>query len=99
MLGLTKSDLMQVEMNLTAANGSGLQIFGACFVRISGESTLGKVFQTKEICYVAEGVNKMLLSRESCEKLGMISNRFPSIGDHDNFRSAPIFQVTQNHSG
>ena len=97
-LGLTKSDLMEVEMTLSAANGLGLQIFGACFVRISGESTLGKVFQTKEICYVAEGVNKMLLSRESCEKLGMISNRFPSIGENDNSISAPISQVTHKHS-
>ena len=62
-LGLSKDDLMEVEMRLSGANGSGLNILGALFINISGESSLGKVFQTKQLCYVAEGVDKMLLSR------------------------------------
>ena len=68
-LGLSRCDLMEVEMRLSGANGSGLNILGAIFVDISGESSLGKVFHTKQLCYVAEGVDKMILSREACEKL------------------------------
>ena len=41
-LGLSKCDLMEVEMRLSAANGSGLNIIGALFVNISGESNSGK---------------------------------------------------------
>ena len=75
-LGLSKCDLMEVEMRLSAANGSGLNIIGALFVNISGESSLGEFFQTKQLCYVADGVDKMLLSRGACEKLGII-NKVP----------------------
>ena len=82
-LGLSKDDLMDVEMRLSGANSSSLRIFGALFVNISGESTLGKGYLTKQLCYVAEGVDKMLLSREACEQLGIIDRRFPSIGSSD----------------
>ena len=36
-LDLSRSDLMEVDMNLQAANGSGLKIIGALFVNIRGE--------------------------------------------------------------
>ena len=82
-LGLSKCDLMGVQMRLSAANGSGLNILGALFINISGESHLGKVYQTKQLCYVAEGVDKLLLSKEACQKLGMISSKFPEVGAAD----------------
>ena len=63
-------------MKLSAANRSGLNILGALFIDISGESRIGKVYQTKQLCYIADGVDKMLLSREVCEKLCMISREF-----------------------
>ena len=77
-LGLSKCDLMEVKMRLSGANGSGINILGALFVNISGESSLGKVYSTKQLCYVAGGVDKM--SREVCETLGIISKKFPYIG-------------------
>ena len=97
-LGLSRSDLMAAQMELRAANETGIKILGALFVNIVGESTLGKVYQTKEICYVAEGVGKMLLSREAYEKLGMINKKFPAVGsaDSDESRSVPVSNVTQN---
>ena len=70
-------------MRLSGANGSGINVLGALFVNISGESSLGKVYSTKQLCYVAEGVDKMLLSREACETLGIISKKFPEIGSSD----------------
>ena len=87
---------MEVELRLSGANGSGLKILGALFINISGESTLGKVFLTKQLCYVAEGVDKMLLSREACEKLGIISINFPNIGSAVDDRSrTKVALVTQ----
>ena len=34
----------------------------------------------KQLCYVAEGVQKILLSREACVKLGILSKSFPAVG-------------------
>ena len=100
-LGLSRSDLMDVQMGLSAANGSGLKIIGALFVNITGESTLGEVYETKQLCYVAEGVDRMLLSREACCKLGIINDQFPAVGSANNLRSRsiPVAQVNQNPAG
>ena len=67
-------------------------------MNIRGESNLGKVYETKQLCYVAEGVDRMLLSREACGKLGMINEKFPAVGSADDFRSRsiPVAQVNQN---
>ena len=64
---------MEVQMKLSAANGLGLNILGALFIDISRESCIDKVYQTKQLCYIADGVDKMLLSREVYERLCMIS--------------------------
>ena len=85
-------------MRLSAANGSGLNIIGALFVNISGESSLGEFFQTKQLCYVADGVDKMLLSRGACEKLGIINKKFPAVGFADNGKSESIAVNNVTHS-
>ena len=76
-LGLSKGDLMEVQMKLLAANRSGINILGALFIDISRESHIGKVYQTKQLCYIGEGVDKILLLREVCERLCMISREVP----------------------
>ena len=98
-LGLSQNDLMDVEMRLTAANGGGMKILGALFVKIIGESTFGKVYQTIQLCYVAQGAGKMLLSREACQKLGIISHKFPTVGEAEIDRTIPVAKVIQNPAG
>ena len=97
-LGLSKCDLMEVVMSLSAANGSGLNIVGALFINVSGESSSGKVFQTKQLCYVADGVDKMLLSRGACEKLGIINSKFPAVGAAGN-EPIPVNNVSHTPGG
>ena len=43
-------------------------------------------------------MKKMLLSRDACEKLGIISSNFPAIGSADKPKTIPVAQVTQNPS-
>ena len=62
---------------------------------------MGEFFQTKQLCYVADGVDKMLLSRGACEKLGIINKKFPAVGSADNGRSEsiPVNNVTHSPGG
>ena len=83
-LGLSIKDLLTPTLNINAANSTGITVLGAIFVYISGTDNRGKVWGTHQICYVAEGLNHMLLSRQACEDLGMISSSFPTVGCHSN---------------
>ena len=79
-LGLMENDLLEVEMKLNGANGSQLRIMGGVFLVISGTDAAGKTWETNQLCYVAEGVEKLLLSKEACVKLGILPESFPSVG-------------------
>ena len=79
-LGLSKKDLLPVDMKLNGANGSNIKIQGAIFVIISGRDTNGKQYETNQLCYVADKVGKLLLSKEALIKLGIISKTFPEVG-------------------
>ena len=79
-LGLTVRDLMECEMSLSGVTNSSVQIIGALFVRISGSDTQQKVWTTTQLCYVARGVDRMILSKEACRDLGLVNKDFPSIG-------------------
>ena len=79
-LGLSEKDLLPVDMKLHGANGSNIQILGAIFIIISGRDAERKIWETHQLCYIAEKVGKMLLSREALVKLGIINRTFPTVG-------------------
>ena len=80
-LGLTEKDLIPVSMKMHAANNKGIKILGAAIVRYSGLSDTGQTVETRQITYVTDSSDKIFLSREACEGLGMISPSFPKIGE------------------
>ena len=81
-LGLSEKDLLPVDMKLNGANESKIQILGGIFVITSGRDEAGKIWKTHQLCYVAENVGKMLLSKEALVKLGMINKSFPKVGSY-----------------
>ena len=78
-LGLIKTDLLQPALNLRAANASGIDILGATFVTVAGKASTGELVTTKQTCYIVKGLDHMLLSKDACQKLGIIPSNFPSI--------------------
>ena len=76
-LGLTRNDLLAPILNLRAANTSGINILGVVFLMITGWDKHGRRWRTHQVVYVSEGVEQLLLSREACLQLGMISSNFP----------------------
>ena len=81
-LGLNSSHLLIPELNLRAANATGINILGAAFVSISGMSSKGTKWRTNQLVYVAEGLDQLILSKEACESLGLIERNFPTIGSY-----------------
>ena len=81
-LGLTRNDLLTLVLNLRAANTSGINILGVVFLMITGWDKQGRRWRTHQVVYVSEGVEQLLLSREACVQLGMISSNFPEVGSY-----------------
>ena len=80
-LGLSEKDLISVTTRMHAANNSGIPILGAAILRFSGKSKPGQHLETRQIVYVTTDSDKLFLSRETCEALGMISGHFPTVGE------------------
>jgi hypothetical protein len=79
-LGLSEKHLLSVNMAMRSANNVQINIIGAMIVHISGPEVQTR--STKQIVYVTDTTDKFFLSREACLALGIISKRFPVIGEH-----------------
>ena len=80
-LGMTADDLIPVSMKMHAANGKGINILGAAILRFSGKSPYGEPRETRQITYITDNSDKLFLIREACISLGMITTRFPTVGE------------------
>ena len=92
-LGLTLSDLIPVNMELSAANNSKLQILGGMFIKVWGRGKHGEKISTRQLCYIQDGDNKVYLSRGACESLGLISKLFPLVGDCPPVKSSSTGEI------
>ena len=79
-MGLGRKHIIPVGMTIKAANTGGLKLLGGVLVRISGKDQQGNERVTRQLAYVAEEVNRVFLSRQASEDLGIIDKTFPTIG-------------------
>ena len=82
-MGLTKKDLVPVSMKIRAANSGGLKLLGGVFLKITGYSSSGKRWQTRQMAYCADGCDRLFLSKTACVDLGILEQDFPKIGRFD----------------
>ena len=81
-LRLDKRHLTPVTMTMTAANNCKIEIAaGAIVLRLHGQSPSGASRETRQIVYITDSTDRLFLSKQACVALGMISDRFPTIGD------------------
>jgi hypothetical protein len=80
-LGLTTADLIPVTMRMHAANNGGINILGAAILRFAGKDEHGGLLETRQVVYVTDKSDKIFLSREACVALGMITEKFPTVGE------------------
>ena len=80
-LGIKPQDLLIPEMNLSAANSTGINIVGVTFLKLKGGKG-AKERSTKQMVYVVKEMDQLLLSMEACKDLGIIGTDFPKVGSH-----------------
>ena len=86
-LGCKKSDMILLESGISGANNVGLTLLGGVFVHIEADSSQGQVVSTKQLVYIAEGINTLFLSRSACVSLGTIPGSFPVAGSCGSFNT------------
>ena len=89
-LGLVESQLLQPAVSIGCANDTSAEVLGVFFGKVLAVEGDKRV-QVKVMFYVLKhGGN--ILSRHTCEKLGLISPDFPKIGEHleDDFEQVGV---------
>ena len=81
LLGIRRQDLLIPEMNLSAANSTGINIVGVTFLKLKGGKGANER-TTRQMVYVVEEMDHLLLSMEACKDLGIIEADFPKVGSH-----------------
>jgi hypothetical protein len=79
-LGLLKEGLIPVSLGLNTAVNSKMGILGALFLEICAPDNMGKLWSSKQLCYIASGLQTLYLSQDACIDLGVISKNFPQVG-------------------
>ena len=76
-MGLSTTDFLPVSMNM---NNKGIRILGAVVIRFAGNTGTRRL-ETRQIAYVTDSSDRIFLSRAACVDLGMISDKFPTLGE------------------
>ena len=82
-MGVKRRDLIPLANGVTAANNQGIKLLGGVLVTITGKGRDGHTRTSYQLCYVAEGLQRLFLSKAACKDLGIISPTFPAIGTFD----------------
>ena len=80
-LGITSTDLIPVRTKMRSANNEGIKLLGAILLMLSGSDENGQIYSTNQMTYITDCTDTFFLSRGACVDLGIISDRFPTIGE------------------
>ena len=80
-LDLEVSDLMPTNMEIYGANMEPMEILGAAVLQYQGKDAFGRLVSTEQLTFIAKNTNRFVLSKTACQELGLISAKFPRIGE------------------
>ena len=80
-LGLSTSDLIPVTTKMRSASNEDIKILGALLLHISAPDVHGRKLSSNQMTYIMDRPGTFFLSREACTDLGIISKKFPTIGE------------------
>ena len=81
LLGIRRQYLLVPKMKLSAANSTGINIMVVTFLKLKGGKGANER-TTRQMVYVVEEMDHLLLSMEACKDLGIIGEDFPKVGSH-----------------
>ena len=70
---------MPITISLNKAVDAEMLIMGALFIEIVGKAPNGKLYESKQMCYIARGLETFYLSQEACKDLGVLAKDFPKL--------------------
>ena len=92
-LGIKKSELIPLSHGVNPANNTSLKLMDGLLTTFSGADSQGVERQSRQLCYVAEGIDVVFLFRRACTDLGLIHQGFPQIG---NFNKGDLCVISNN---
>ena len=66
---------------MRSADNGRRKLLGATFIELYSKKPSEDTVTTKQMVYITPNTEAFYLSRKGCEDLGLISGRFPTIGD------------------
>ena len=75
-LGVRMEELAVPQLRIAVADNVGLRLVGVIFAVITGSGGV----QSKQMVYIAQGVNELFLSKAACRELGLVGDDFPAVG-------------------
>ena len=97
-LGIKKKELIPLASGVSTADNAGLGMLGGVMINISGRAEDGSSRTSKQLCYIAENIHCLFLSKQACRDLGIIGDNFPKIGTFPTQASQDSHQIS-NLSG
>ena len=76
-VGFRRKDFIPVTSRMNGAGRSDLGVIGAVVMQFHMVTETGKMVRTKQLCYVCTKVDKIYMSRQGLQQLGIIGQNFP----------------------
>ena len=67
-------------------------------MKITGFSSSGKRWESRQMAYCAEGCERLFLSKQTCVDLGILEQDFPKIGRFDGTDDCSIVEIEEIES-
>ena len=66
-LGVKRGELIPLANGINAANNQGIELLGGIRITIIGFGKDGRKRVSNQLCYVAEGLHRLFLSKTACK--------------------------------
>ena len=78
-LGVRRHELIPVSHRIGGGDSRPLRVIGGMLLDISYQHNSGEFMEYRQLCYVAEDIDGLLLSKKTLENLGIIPKDFPKL--------------------
>ena len=84
-IGISTGDLCTPALKISGVDNYGLRMLGVVFMAFMGRNPrTDETRETRQMVYIAEGVNQLFLSLDAIKQLGIVSPSFPQVAEFNN---------------
>lgn len=90
--------LISVTIKIHTQNNKDIKILGAVILRMSEKDEQGQIVKTRQMTCIIVNLDKLFIIRKAGVDLGMISERFPTVGDIIETQPDILTKATANNT-